>query len=361
MTAKPSPSNRISNDHAWDRPRHITDGGHFSVLLDEAIAALAPRAGGVYLDGTFGGGGHSTALLRAQPPIGALWAVDADPDAIARAEVLVSDPPGEGRLHPIHGNFGDLARLASTHGIPPLDGILLDLGVSSFQLDEEDRGFSFRFDAPLDMRFDPTQGISAADIVEAWDATDLANVIWRYGDERQSRTIARAIVDARAEAPIVSTGQLAAIVSDAVGGRRGRPTHPATKTFQALRIAVNEELEVLPRALAAAVDLLAPGGRLVVIAFHSLEDRIVKQFVDLEATACICPPEQPVCTCFHTARLRKIGKPVKPSAGELDANARSRSAIMRVAERLPDASTSTPPTSSPDDTQHATDTVGDAA
>ncbi|MGN6483602.1 MAG: 16S rRNA (cytosine(1402)-N(4))-methyltransferase RsmH, partial [Thermomicrobiales bacterium] len=194
----------------------------------------------------------------------------------------------------------------------------------------------------------------AADIVNEWDEADLANVIWRYGDERQSRAIARAIVAARAEAPIVSTGQLAAIVSDAVGGRRGRPTHPATRTFQALRIAVNEELDVLPRALAAAMDLLAPGGRLAVIAFHSLEDRLVKQFVDLEAAGCICPPEQPVCTCGHTPRLRKVGKPVKPTDGELAQNARSRSAILRVAERLPDATPSTP-------SLHATDILGDAA
>jgi len=354
MTAKPAPSRRISSDHAWDRPRHITDGGHFSVLLDEAVAALAPKAGGAYLDGTFGGGGHSRALLALQPPIGDLWAVDADPDAIARAEELSCEPVGMGRLHPVHGNFGDLARLAKDRGIPPLDGILLDLGVSSFQLDEGDRGFSFRFDAPLDMRFDPTSGIPAADIVNGWDEADLANAIWRYGDERQSRAIARAIVAARLDAPIVSTGQLAAIVSDAVGGRRGRPTHPATKTFQALRIAVNEELDVLPRVLAAALDLLAPGGRLAVIAFHSLEDRVVKQFVDLEATGCICPPEQPVCTCGHTPRLRKIGKPVKPSDSELAQNARSRSAILRVAERLPDANPI-------EHSLHATDILGDAA
>lgn len=357
MTAKPASSRRISSDDAWDRPRHLTDGGHFSVLREEAVAALAPRDGGIYLDGTFGGGGHSRALLAVRPPIGALWAVDADPAAIARAEALAAEPVAGGRLHPVHGNFGDLARLAQEHAIPPLDGILLDLGVSSFQLDEGGRGFSFRFDAPLDMRFDPTTGLSAADIVNGWDEADLADLIWRYGEERQSRTIARAIVSARSDSPITTTGQLAAIVDGALGGRRGRPTHPATRTFQALRIAVNEELDVLPRVLAAALDLLAPGGRLAVIAFHSLEDRIVKQFVDLEATACICPPEQPVCTCGHQPRLRKIGKPVKPSPHELDANARSRSAIMRVAERLPDAAG----TLSPDLTLHATDTLGDAA
>ncbi|MGC4106374.1 MAG: 16S rRNA (cytosine(1402)-N(4))-methyltransferase RsmH [Thermomicrobiales bacterium] len=359
MTAKPASSRRITSDHAWDRPRHLADGGHFSVLLDEAVAALAPKAGGIYLDGTFGGGGHSRALLEVQPPIGQLWAVDADPGAIARATTLATEPVAHGRLRPVHGNFGDLAHLATANAIPLLDGILLDLGVSSFQLDEGERGFSFRFDAPLDMRFDPTTGISASEIVNGWDADDIANVIWRYGEERQSRTIARAILAARADTPIVSTGQLAAIVSDALGGRRGKATHPATKTFQALRIAVNEELEVLPRVLAAALDLLASGGRLVVIAFHSLEDRIVKQFVDLEATGCVCPPEQPVCTCGHTPRLRKVGKPVKPSSQELDTNARSRSAIMRVAERLPDADAAS--RIRPTHSLHTTDTVGDAA
>lgn len=303
------------------------------MLLHEAIAALAPKPGGVYLDGTFGGGGHSRALLEAEPDLAQLWVVDADPGAIVRAETLAAET--DGRVRPIHGNFGDLARLAATHAVPPLDGLLLDLGVSSFQLDQAERGFSFRFDASLDMRFDPTQGISAAEIVNEWDEAEIAAIIWRYGEERQSRTIARAILAARAEAPIATTGQLASIISDALGGRRGKAAHPATKTFQALRIAVNEELDVLPRALDAALDLLAPGGRLVVISFHSLEDRIVKQVFERESLTCICPPEQPICTCDHHPRLRRIGKPVKPSQAELAANARSRSAIMRVAERLP--------------------------
>lgn len=326
-------SSRTSSDHAWDRPRHVADGGHFSVLLHEAVSALNPKAGGIYLDGTFGGGGHSRALLTVEPAIGQLWVVDVDPGAILRAEALAAETAG--RVHPVHGNFGDLAALASAHAIPKLNGILLDLGVSSFQLDEGERGFSFRYDAPLDMRFDPSQGISASDVVNGWDEADLAAIIWRYGEDRQSRAIARAIVAAREVVPISTTARLAAIVSDALGGRRGKSTHPATKTFQALRIAVNDELEVLPRALEAAIDLLAPGGRLVVISFHSLEDRIVKQFIERESVTCICPPEQPVCTCNHQPRLRRIGKPVKPSDTELDANARSRSAIMRVAERLP--------------------------
>jgi len=357
MTAKPVPSRSSAPDRARDRPHHRADGGHFSVLLDEAIGALAPRAGGEYLDGTFGGGGHSQALLALRPAIGNLWALDADPHAIDRATALAAGPVASGRLHPIHGNFGDLARLAREHRIPPLDGILLDLGVSSFQLDEGERGFSFRYDAPLDMRFDPSSGIPASAIVNDWDEADIASILWRYGEEKQSRAIARAIGAARRAASIETTAQLAAIVSDAVGGRRGRATHPATRTFQALRIAVNEELDALPRVLAASLDLLAPLGRLAVIAFHSLEDRIVKQFIERESTGCICPPEQPVCTCGHVPRLRKVGKPIKPSDRELEVNARSRSAILRVAERLPDDPPAKPGHSAP----HATTTLGDAA
>ncbi|MGB3305979.1 MAG: 16S rRNA (cytosine(1402)-N(4))-methyltransferase RsmH [Thermomicrobiales bacterium] len=319
----------------WNGPRRLADGGHFSVLLREAIDALDVKAGGRYLDGTFGGGGHSRALLAVEPRIDCLYALDADPAAIERARDLAGAPLGRDRLVPVHGNFGDLAAIAERERIRDLDGILLDLGVSSFQLDQAERGFSFRFDAPLDMRFDPERGLSAADLVNSLDQEDLASLIWRYGDERQSRRIAGAIVQARSVAPIETTGQLSAIVSDAVGGRRGKGIHPATKTFQALRIAVNRELDALDNVLAASVSLLAPGGRLVVISFHSLEDRAVKRFIGWETATCICPPDQPVCTCDHQPTLRRIGKPVRPSAVELEQNQRSRSAIMRVAERLP--------------------------
>jgi len=315
---------------------HVAEGGHFTVLLEEAVASLALREGGAYLDGTFGGGGHSRLILQHEPSVGALHVVDADPAAIARAEALAVEPVANGRLHIIHANFGDLADVAAEQTLPPFDGMLFDLGVSSFQLDEGDRGFSFRFDGPLDMRFDPTTGSSAADLVNALDAEDLAQIFWRYGDESRSRRIAAAIVTARQDGPITTTARLAGIVSDAVGGRQGRGTHPATKTFQALRIAVNRELEMLDRVLETSLDLLAPGGRLVVIAFHSLEDRIVKRFIERETATCICPPEQPFCTCDHQPRLKRLGKPVKPSDHELQINARSRSAIMRVAERLPD-------------------------
>jgi 16S rRNA (cytosine1402-N4)-methyltransferase len=212
--------------------------------------------------------------------------------------------------------------------------VLLDLGLSSFQLDQEERGFSFRFDAPLDMRFDITRGMSAAALVNEADQDELARIMWEYGDERQSRRIAAAIVRERAGAPIRTTGELAQLIERVVGGRRNAQIHPATRTFQALRIAVNDELAALREVLAAAVNVLRPGGRLVVISFHSLEDRIVKRFIDDESRTCVCPPEQPVCTCDTIPRLAKIGKPVRPPEQEQQLNPRSRSAIMRIAERL---------------------------
>jgi len=308
---------------------------HITVLLQEAVDALQPKPGGVYIDGTFGGGGHSSLILQRTEGEATLYGIDADPDAIARAEALRQEEFGAG-LIPVHDNFRNLARIVEEQGIPPVDGVLLDLGLSSFQLDQAERGFAFRFDGPLDMRFDNTRGISAADLVNTADERELADIIWRYGEEKQSRRIARTIVERRRTAPFASTADLAGVVEGAVGGRRGKSIHPATKTFQALRIAVNEELAALEDVLAAAVDALAPGGRLVVISFHSLEDRIVKQFVARESATCICPPDVPVCVCDHSPRLKRIGKPVKPSAQEQSINARSRSAIMRVAERLPD-------------------------
>ena len=318
---------------AWS----ATGAGHRSVLLEEAIARLAPRPGGRYLDGTFGGGGHTRALLAAAAPDGRVLALDADPDAVARGRALAGAPEVGGRLRVVHANFVDLADVARREAMVPLDGVLLDLGLSSFQLDTPERGFAFRFAGPLDMRFDPTAGRSAADLIADLPETDLADLIWRFGEERQSRRIAAAIVRERAKAPIATTARLAEIVGDAVGGRKGRDLHPATRTFQALRIAVNDELEALERALHAAVEVLAPGGRLVVIAFHSLEDRIVKRFIAREAAACVCPPGQPLCTCGHRPRLHKLTGAVKPGPVETAANPRARSAVLRAAERLPDA------------------------
>jgi 16S rRNA (cytosine1402-N4)-methyltransferase len=307
--------------------------GHLTVLLTEAVDSIEPRAGGVYVDGTFGGGGHSREILKRVDGEATLYVIDADPDAIARAEEMRSEPISRGVI-PIHDNFRNLAAIADEHDLPPVDGMLFDLGLSSFQLDQAERGFAFRFDGPLDMRFDNTSGISAADLVNTASTEELASIIWRFGEEKQSRRIARTIVDRRVTSPFETTADLAATIESAVGGRRGRSVHPATRSFQALRIAVNEELSALEDVLEAAVKLLAPRGRLVVISFHSLEDRIVKQFIVRESAICICPPDVPVCVCHHSPRLKRIGKPIKPSAHEQAINSRSRSAIMRVAERL---------------------------
>lgn len=310
--------------------------GHVTVLLEEAVDALCPRPGGIYVDGTFGGGGHTRRLLERAAGKATVYAIDADPAAVARAEALAATPGGAGVV-PIHANFRDLGEVSGTHDIREVDGILLDLGLSSFQLDEAGRGFAFRFDGPLDMRFDPTRGPSAADLVNTLDTGELSRLFWTYGEEPHARRIARVIGERRAARPIETTADLAAIVEAAVGGRRGKAIHPATKTFQALRIAVNDELAALEAVLDTAVSRLRPGGRLVVIAFHSLEDRLVKQAIAREAATCVCPPGQPVCTCGHQPRLRRIGKPVRPGANEIEHNPRSRSAIMRVAERLPAA------------------------
>ena len=317
-------------------PPSSTDG-HRPVLLTEAIAALAVRPGGSYLDGTFGGGGHTRALLSACAPDGVILALDADQDAIARGRVLASEPGIEPRVRLVHANFADLASVAEREAVTPLDGILLDLGLSSFQLDGAERGFAFRFAGPLDMRFDRTGGQTAADLVNGLPPEALADLIFRFGEEPKSRRIAAAIARERETAPILTTTRLAEIVSTAVGGRRGRDIHPATRTFQALRIATNGELEALERALGGAVAVLRPGGRLAVIAFHSLEDRIVKRFIERESATCVCPEGQPICTCTTVPRLRKLpGKAIRAGVAEVATNPRARSAIMRVAERLPD-------------------------
>ncbi len=309
--------------------------GHAPVLLAEVVAALAPRAGGRYLDGTFGGGGHTCAILEVSRPDGRIVALDLDPEAIRRAGGLAAELPQPHRLHPIQANFADLATVARAEDLVPLDGVLLDLGLSSFQLDTPQRGFAFRLDGPLDMRFDPTAGPTAADLVNELPERELADLLFRFGEEPRSRRIAAAIVRERSRATIDSTARLATIVSNAAGGRRGRETHPATRTFQALRIATNDELGALQRALDGAVSVLAPGGHLVVISFHSLEDRIVKRFIQLESTTCICPPDQPICTCDHQPRLaRTTRRAVRATPAEIAENPRSRSAIMRVAERL---------------------------
>ena len=307
------------------------DVRHQPVLLREAITFLAVRGGGRYIDATFGGGGHTRAILEASAPSGLVLAIDADPEAVARAGQLAGEFPG--RVVPCHGNFADVRKLALTHGFSEVDGVLFDLGLSSFQLAAPERGFSFQLQGPLDMRLDPGRGQPAAVLVNTWPVERLAELFTRYGEEPRAWPAARAIVEARQRAPIETTEQLALVVSRVTGRRRG--LHPATRIFQALRIAVNEELGALEAALDGAIELLRPGGRLVVISFHSLEDRIVKRRFRAESQRCRCPSGTPVCICGQRARLRVLTpKPVRPSPQEVASNPRSRSARLRAAERL---------------------------
>jgi 16S rRNA (cytosine1402-N4)-methyltransferase len=308
--------------------------GHIPVLLTEAVDGLAVRPGGRYIDGTFGGGGHSRLILERSAPDGRVLAIDADPEAVRRADALLDEY--RGRFTIDHSNFRRISEVARAHGFDEVEGVLFDLGLSSFQLDERDRGFSFHSETRLDMRFDSeSAGESAWDIVNLRPQEEIADIIFQFGEERRSRRIASAIVRRRSESPIETNADLADVVERAVGGRRGARTHPATKTFQALRIAVNQELESLGTALEAARALLVPGGRLAVISFHSLEDRIVKQFFALEARDCVCPPHFPVCVCDHKSSLRLVTRrPIAPSQEEMERNPRSRSARLRIAERI---------------------------
>jgi 16S rRNA (cytosine1402-N4)-methyltransferase len=306
---------------------------HTSVLLDEAIEYLAVQPGGRYIDATLGAGGHSLAIMRESEPGGILLGLDADPAAVEFARGSLEEYPDAVRL--VNANFRDLRRVAEKHKFVPAHGVIFDLGISSMQLSAEGRGFSFQEEAPLDMRFSEQQSLSAADLVNTYEENELANIIWEYGEERMSRRIASAIVRSR---PIETTTQLASIVSRAVPSGRSR-IHPATRTFQALRIAVNDELAALATALEQARDVLGPGGRLVVISFHSLEDRIVKQFMQRDSRNCICPPEQPTCTCGHRATLKILTKrPVTPGPEEIARNPRARSGRLRAAERLREVS-----------------------
>ncbi|MBS0372059.1 MAG: 16S rRNA (cytosine(1402)-N(4))-methyltransferase RsmH [Proteobacteria bacterium] len=302
---------------------------HITVLLNEAVAALAIKSDGVYVDGTFGRGGHSREILARLGPQGRLIAFDRDPVAIAAGQA-VTDP----RFELVHAPFSDFAEALAERGIERVDGVLLDLGVSSPQLDEAERGMSFRFDAPLDMRMDTTRGVTAAEWLAEAPIADITRVLREYGEERFAYEIAKAIAAARAGGAVATTGQLAAIVEKAVRTREPGQ-HPATRTFQALRICVNQELEELALILPQVVARLAVGGRLVVISFHSLEDRIVKRFMRDESR----PPQLPARLPVRAADLPKpklalVGKPVWPSDAEVAANPRSRSAVMRIAERL---------------------------
>jgi 16S rRNA (cytosine1402-N4)-methyltransferase len=302
---------------------------HLSVLYNEIIHAMQPQRGGLYVDGTVGAGGHAWGILQASSPDGQLLGLDLDPHAIELAGKKLAE--FSGRWHLIQASYITLLKQLDGLGWSTVDGILLDLGLSSMELDTAGRGFSFQTEAPLDMRFDPNGPTTAADLVNHLDEVELANILYRYGEERRSRQVARAIINAR---PITTTIQLANVVAKVTtGGKSG--IHPATRTFQALRIAVNNELEALEAVLPQTVEALKPGGCLAVIAFHSLEDRIVKQFMRTESRDCICPPRQPTCTCGHKATLREIThKPLRPQEDEIRDNPRSRSARLRVAERI---------------------------
>jgi 16S rRNA (cytosine1402-N4)-methyltransferase len=312
------------------------DEGHLPVMVEEVMTALSPSPGSFHIDGTVGGGGHTLRILEAASPDGRVLGLDADPRAIDRTGHRLA-AFGD-RLVLRNVNFGALRDVAREAGFEHVDGILLDLGMSSFQLAERDRGFSFRAEGPLDMRFDPTTGAPASVLVATLDEEGLTRILRGYGEEPHARRIARAILRERAFAPIETADRLAAIVAAEVPGQRPgarRHLHPATRTFQALRIAVNAELDVLPQALEAAMDVLRPGGALVVISYHSLEDRIVKRFVAAERRGCICPPVVPVCICGRSPRLTGIGaQPQMPTEHEVERNPRARSARLRAGRRL---------------------------
>jgi 16S rRNA (cytosine1402-N4)-methyltransferase len=303
---------------------------HQTVLLREAVGALVTDPGGFYVDGTFGRGGHSRYLLQQLNEHGNLLAVDKDPEAQAAAEKLAE---GEPRFEFFHGSFAQLPHQLRRMGIDAVDGILLDLGVSSPQLDDGTRGFSFSQDGPLDMRMDTSRGETAAQWLSRADVDEIAAVLKDYGEERFARRIARAIVEARAEQAIASTARLAKVVSEA-NPRWEKHKHPATRSFQAIRIKVNRELDDLQDLLAAAIDLLRVGGRLVVISFHSLEDRIVKRYMRDMCRGESLPAGVPVRDSDLNRRMRLVGKAVRASAAEVADNVRARSAIMRAAEKI---------------------------
>jgi len=315
---------------------------HIPVMLEEVLKYLQPRAGGQYVDGTIGGGGHTEAILERSAPGGRVLGIDSDAQALARVEKRLASAVRDGRLVLVHGNFAELARIVNEAGfVSSVDGVLLDLGFSSNQMEDPQRGFSFSVDGPLDMRLDQSQELSAAELVNNASEQELADIFWRYGEETRSRQVAWRIVRERSRGPITKTAQLARIVSAGVPYKPGM-IHPATRVFQALRIAVNAELEHLEAALPQIVDVLSAGqtgdaegggGRMIIISFHSLEDRLVKGFMRREAMDCICPPGLPVCVCNHKARLRLLTpKPVTPAKQEVQGNPRARSAKLRAAE-----------------------------
>lgn len=302
---------------------------HLSVLYQEIIDSLSPKPDACYIDGTLGAGGHAWGILEKSKPSGQLLGLDIDPQALAIASQRLSIYPERAHIRKCSYRYMDeeMEKLG-WHGV---DGIVLDLGVSSMQLDTPERGFSFRFDGPLDMRFNKEDGLSAADFLRATKEKDLADIIWKYGEERYARKIAKAIKNAGA---LETTQELAALILKIVPKKPNAP-HPATRTFQAIRIAVNKELQTVEESIPNAIKLLNPGGRLAIISFHSLEDRIVKNAFRFANKDCICPPDQPICTCDHKASIKIMTKkPIEPSDEEKERNPRARSAKLRIAEKL---------------------------
>jgi len=300
---------------------------HQPVLYNEIIHALRPKSGGRYVDGTLGAGGHAFGLLKASSPAGQLLGLDVDPQALELATNTLA-PFGE-RIYIKRASYTTLTSQLSNLGWESVDGILLDLGASSMQFDNAERGFSFLNDGPLDMRFDPANQLDADQVINSWAEDELADLIFRFGEEPASRRIARAIVNAR---PIRSTRHLAETIEGIVP--RQRSIHPATRTFQALRIMINRELDGIKQFLPMALQSLASGGCLAIISFHSLEDRLVKEFFRQESRDCLCPPRQPICTCGHKATIIEVNhRPITPSQEEITENKRSRSAKLRIAEK----------------------------
>lgn len=317
---------------------------HVPVMLAEVLNFLQPEPGGHYIDGTVGGGGHTAAILAQCAPRGRVLGIDTDSQALIRVGERCAEEVRQGRLLLVQGNYSEMTRLVAQASFLPVRGIILDLGFSSDQMEDAERGFSFNIDGPLDMRLNRSRGISAADLVNTASEQELADIFWRYGEENRSRQIAWRIIRAREKGAITRTTQLAQLAAAGVTQKPGM-IHPATRVFQALRIAVNAELQHLETALPQLLEILLlsqeglergkGGGRMVIISFHSLEDRLVKGFMRREASDCICPPGIPVCVCNHRARLRLLTpKPATPSNREIAANPRARSAKLRAAETL---------------------------
>ena len=308
-----------------------TSARHVPVLLPQVLGGLGASDGGRFVDCTVNGGGHAAGILSQSTPTGHLLGLDVDPHGLARCAARLRGFGERAVLR--RSNFAQLLAVAEVSGFRKVQGVLFDLGLSSLQIESPERGFSWQQDGPLDMRMDPSQELTAATIVNTWNQENLANLIWEFGEERFARRIARRIVERRRERPLTLVGELAKIAQSAYGRKRQR-IHPATRTFQALRIAVNRELDHLQHALEQAHDLLACGGRLVVIAFHSLEDRIVKAFMQRSSGRCVCPGTIPQCVCSPRETLRVLTrKPIRPDRAEISSNPRSRSARLRIAER----------------------------